>query len=106
MGHAGTSRKSTNDAPWEMLSLRLSRPFSAPLLTAVLSWRYEEKNMRKTILCEKPCCSEPAFSEVGFGQYFMTVQFVTEYWPSINVKGWLERNACKGETVAGEKRLG
>ena len=43
MAHAGTSRKSPNDAPWETLSLTLSRPISAPLLTAALSWRYEEK---------------------------------------------------------------
>jgi len=71
MGHAGASRKSPNDAPWEKRSLRLSRPISAPLLTAVqgtcevpaplltavlgtcgvpaplltavLSWRYEEE---------------------------------------------------------------
>ena len=35
MGHAGTSRKSLNGAPWEALSLRLSRPVSAPLLTPV-----------------------------------------------------------------------
>jgi len=56
MGHAGASRKSPNDAPWETPSLKLSRPISAPLLTAVLgtygvlaplltavlSWRYEE----------------------------------------------------------------
>ena len=35
MGHAGASRKSPNDVPWETPSLRLSRPISAPLLTAV-----------------------------------------------------------------------
>jgi len=35
MGHAGASRKSPNDAPWETLSLRLSRPISAPLRTPV-----------------------------------------------------------------------
>jgi len=35
MGHAGASEKSPNAAPWEMLSLRLSRLISAPLLTAV-----------------------------------------------------------------------
>jgi len=34
-GYAGASIKSFNDAPWEMLSLRPSRPLSAPLLTAV-----------------------------------------------------------------------
>jgi len=32
MGHAGASGKSPNDALWEMLSLRLSRPISATLL--------------------------------------------------------------------------
>jgi len=44
MGHAGASRESPTDAPWETLSLRLSRPIFAPLLTAVLSWRQEEDN--------------------------------------------------------------
>jgi len=34
MGHAGASGKSPNDAPLEPLSLRLSRPVSAPLLIA------------------------------------------------------------------------
>jgi len=68
MGHVGASRKSPYDVPWETLSLRLSRPISAPLLkghlqgtcttpdtcqgtcrvpapllTAALSWRYEEE---------------------------------------------------------------
>jgi len=43
MGHAGASRKSPNDAPWETLSLRLSRPISAPLLTVARSWRHEKK---------------------------------------------------------------
>jgi len=43
MGHAGASRKPSNDAPWETLGLRLSRPISAPLLTVALSWRYEEQ---------------------------------------------------------------
>jgi len=33
MGHAGACSKSPNDAPCEMLSLRLNRPISAPLLT-------------------------------------------------------------------------
>ena len=33
MGHAGSSKKFPNDASWENLSLGLSRPFSAPLLT-------------------------------------------------------------------------
>ena len=33
MGHADASRKSPNDAPWKTLSLRLSRPVSAPLMT-------------------------------------------------------------------------
>jgi len=32
MGHAGASRKSPNDAPWETLSQKLSRSISAPLL--------------------------------------------------------------------------
>ena len=36
MGHADASRKSPNDAPWEKLSLRLSRPISASLLTGHL----------------------------------------------------------------------
>jgi len=44
MGHAGASRKSPNDAPWETLSLRLSRPISAPLLTVARSWRHEEED--------------------------------------------------------------
>jgi len=35
MGHAGASEKSPNDAAWEMLSLRLSRPICTPPLTAV-----------------------------------------------------------------------
>ena len=43
MGHAGASRKSPNDAPWETLSLTLSRPISAPLLTVARSWRHEEE---------------------------------------------------------------
>jgi len=71
MGHVGTSRGSPNDASWEILSEKLNRPISAPLLTAVqgtcgvpaplltavqgtcgvpaplltaiLSWRYEEE---------------------------------------------------------------
>jgi len=45
MGHAGASRKSPNDAPWETLSLRLSRPYSAPLLTVARSWRHEEEEI-------------------------------------------------------------
>jgi len=32
MAHMVASRKSPNDSPWETLSLRLSRPISAPLL--------------------------------------------------------------------------
>jgi len=36
MGHAGANRKFPNDALWEMLSLRLGRPISAPLLTGHL----------------------------------------------------------------------
>ena len=47
MGHAGASRKSPNDAPWETLSLRLSRPISAPLLTVARSWRHEKKKKKK-----------------------------------------------------------
>jgi len=58
MGHVGASGKSPNDAPWETLSLRLSSPISIPfltghlrgtctLLTAALSWRYEEEDPRK-----------------------------------------------------------
>jgi len=43
MGHAGASRKSPNDAPWETLTLRLRRTISAPLLTVARSWRYEEE---------------------------------------------------------------
>jgi len=43
MGRAGANRKSPNDAPWETLSLKLSRPISAPLLAAVLSWRSKEE---------------------------------------------------------------
>ena len=39
MGHAGANRKSLNDIPWEMLSLRLSRRISAPLRMALLSQR-------------------------------------------------------------------
>jgi len=35
MGYTGASRKTPNDTLWEMLSLRLSRPISAPLLTAI-----------------------------------------------------------------------
>jgi len=33
VGHAGASSKSPNDTHWEMLSLRLSTPISAQLLT-------------------------------------------------------------------------
>jgi len=50
MGHAGASRKSPNDAPWKMLSLRLSRPISAPLLTVARSWRYEEENLKSIVI--------------------------------------------------------
>jgi len=41
--HTGASRMSPNDAPWETLSLRLSRPISVPLLAEnlALSWRHE-----------------------------------------------------------------
>ena len=46
MGHAGASRKSPNDVLWETLSLRLSRPISAPLLTVARSWRHEEEDYR------------------------------------------------------------
>ena len=42
MWYAGASIKSYNDSPWGTLSLRLSRPISAPLQPAVLSWRCEE----------------------------------------------------------------
>jgi len=56
MGHTGACTKYPNGASWETLSLSLSRPTSAPLLTAIqgtcgvpaplltadLSWRYEE----------------------------------------------------------------
>ena len=37
--HVGASRKSPNEVPWEMLTQRLNRPISAPLLTVVLPWR-------------------------------------------------------------------
>jgi len=43
MGHTGASRRSPNDAPRETLSLRLSRPISAPLLSAALSRRFLEE---------------------------------------------------------------
>jgi len=43
MGLVGASGNSPNYAPWEALSLRLSRQISAPLLTVALSWRYEEE---------------------------------------------------------------
>jgi len=43
MRHAGASRESLNDVPWETLSLRLGRPISAPLLTAVLPRRCKEE---------------------------------------------------------------
>jgi len=39
---------SPNDAPWETLSLRLSRPISAPLLTVARSWRHEEEDLLTT----------------------------------------------------------
>jgi len=42
MGHRGASRKSPNGAPWKTRSLRLGGQIFAPILTAVLSWRYEE----------------------------------------------------------------
>ena len=45
MGHAGASRKSPNDAPWETLSLRLSREIPAPLLTVARSWRHEGEDI-------------------------------------------------------------
>ena len=54
MGHAGASRKSPNDAPWETLSLRLSRPISAPLLTVARSWRHEKKSKEKAWLGPGP----------------------------------------------------
>jgi len=54
MGHAGASRKSPNDAPWEKLSLRLSRPISAPLLTVARSWRHEKKNTLKNDIDFRP----------------------------------------------------
>jgi len=82
MGHAGTNRKSPNGAPWETLNLKLSRPISAPPLTAVqgacgvpappltavqgtcgvpasppaavLSWRYEEENDQVYFLGDVP----------------------------------------------------
>jgi len=38
MGHPGANSKSPIDSLWKTLS----RPISAPLLTAILSWRYEE----------------------------------------------------------------
>jgi len=37
MGHADESGKPPNDAPWEVMCQRLSRPISASLLTGVLS---------------------------------------------------------------------
>jgi len=39
MGFIGLSGESPNDSPWEMLKQIPNRPISAPLLTAVLSWR-------------------------------------------------------------------
>ena len=47
MTQAGASGESSNDTPWEKRSLRLSRPISAPLLAAALSWRYEEESFLK-----------------------------------------------------------
>jgi len=47
VGHAGASAKSLNDAPWETLSARLSRPISAPHLTGALSRKYGEELVRK-----------------------------------------------------------
>jgi len=44
MGHAGASRKSPEETPRETKRQRLSRPISAPPLTAALSWRNEKKN--------------------------------------------------------------
>jgi len=42
MGHVGASRETPKDPPWEMLSQKLSRPISAPLLAVILSWRKEK----------------------------------------------------------------
>jgi len=52
MGHAGASRKSPKDASWSMLSLRHSRPISAPFLTALLSWRQREELSNLTTECK------------------------------------------------------
>ena len=50
MGHAGANKKSPNDSLWETLSLRLSRPISAPILTAVSSGRYKEEDRSGVLL--------------------------------------------------------
>jgi len=43
LGPSGASRKSSMDAPWGTPNQRFGSPGSAPLLTAVLSWRQEEE---------------------------------------------------------------
>jgi len=54
MGHADASRKSPKVPPWETLSLRLSTPISAPLLTAAQSWRYEEEKKQLSMESQDP----------------------------------------------------
>jgi len=44
MGHAGANMKSPNDTAPETLSQGLRRLISAPLLTAILSWRHEKED--------------------------------------------------------------
>ena len=86
MGYAGASRKSPQDAPWETLSLRLSRPISAPILTAgrgtcgvpAYSWQLScQKNVKKMIaevyllfLVSHPSeiLAEPIRSKNGFSE--------------------------------------
>jgi len=50
MGHAGARVKFPSDAPWETQSERLSRPISAPELTAVLSWRHEKRLFKHGVI--------------------------------------------------------
>jgi len=109
MGHAGTNRKSPNGAPWETLNLKLSRPISAPPLTAVqgacgvpappltavqgtcgvpasppaavLSWRYEEENDQVYFLGDVPIFQLGQQLIAGYGDIVGIVDAkVCKFW--------------------------
>jgi len=112
MGHAGASRKSLNDSPWETLSIRLSRPIFTKLLAAIQdscgvpahSWQlvcHGDENMKINSLTpdmgQLPC----VVTLTGLGWYRRLDHIVPSIpynlQSDIGAYTWVQQTACARE---------